>query len=779
MEAIVIRDAYEHNLKHIDLDIPIGAFTCVTGCSGCGKSSLVFDTIYAESQREFLEGMSGNLYGQKLANKPKVGLIENLHPALDVSQNYYNVNPRSTVGTVTEIAYYLRSLFAATNGGRLHGVSESTFSSNNPKSVCPNCAGLGVENIISESLLIPNRETTLRDGAILFFKGAPDSREQKYLEALCDHYGIDINKQLSELNHHELDVLLHADDQIRYKLSYKEGKRRKQHYVYLKGAIPSILDRIKSRGVSEQTSAFGRFMEEKPCHICNGSKLRQEILAYKVEGLNYDEVEHMELTTLRSWLKETEGHFATSSEGEIVSQLVGGATRKLDALINLNVGYLSLSRTIPSLSDGERQRVRVATQLTCALRGLLYILDEPCKGLHLRDVDCIIRATNDLIARGNTVIAIEHNKRYIAAADNTIELGPVGGPRGGYLVEKSEDRQNPHQPLMFKAKANLDHFVNINGINFHNIKNQTAQFPIGGITCITGVSGSGKSTLATVIASCFNANHRDYCDHFQADGLIQRVIQVNQAPIGKTPRSTVVSYLGIFDEIRSLFASTDTARKLKLGASHFSMNVKGGRCECCQGTGIQKVELNYLPGSYITCPECNGKRFNEKILSVTYQGLTIQDVLETPAAEIICCFNDSKRIRSILQSMLDLGLGYLKLGQMSMNLSGGEAQRIKLAKALGVTTHGGNLYIFDEPTSGLNHVDADKFADVLLSLQAKGDTIVSIEHNVEFIAAIADYVIDFGLIAGNAGGNIVAQGTPATVFACKSSSLYGLSVQIE
>lgn len=774
MERLIIRDAYEHNLKHIDLDIPLESFTCVTGCSGCGKSSLVFDTIYAESQRGFLEGMTGNLYGQKLMNKPKVGSIENLHPALNVSQNYYNVNPRSTVGTVTEIAYYLRSIFAIANSDKSQGITESTFSSNNPKSICPNCLGLGVESVISESLLIPDRDVTLRDGGILFFKGSAESKEQKLLEALCEHYGIDIERRVSELAERELDLLLHADEEIRYQLSYKEGKRRKCHYVHLKGAVPAIKERMSSSGSSlERSSAFGQFVEERQCSACEGSKLRPEVLAYKVNGVNYGEAEHMELASLRSWLCEIRERESSSSDVELIAQLVDGAIRKLNTLIKLNVGYLFLARTVPSLSDGEKQRVRIAAQLTCSLRGLLYVLDEPCRGLHFKDIVHIVKATKNLVARGNTVIAIEHNKQYISSADNVIELGPVGGPEGGYLMEGA-----PHlvksQSLSFKSPYEANHFFEIGRIFFRNIKGQTVRFPVGGITCITGVSGSGKSTLATAIARCFATNGGDCCDYFHGCDSVKRVIRVNQAPVGKTPRSTVVSYLGIFDNIRSLFAKTDSAKKLGLGAPQFSMNVKGGRCECCQGTGLQKIELNYLPSSYITCPECEGKRFSDKILSVMYKGMTIQDVLETPVADMVDIFGESKKISSVLASLVKLGLGYLKLGQMSMSLSGGEAQRIKLARALGVPSHGKNLYILDEPTSGLSDVDTEKFVEVLFSLQERGDTIVAIEHNVEFVAAVSDYIIDFGFAAGEAGGTIVSQGLPTAVFADVSSSLYGL-----
>ena len=774
MGKILIRDAYEHNLKHIDLEIPLEAFTCVTGCSGCGKSSLVFDTIYAESQRGFLEGMTGNLGGQRLMNRPKVGSIENLHPALNVSQNYYNVNPRSTVGTVSEIAYYLRSLFALMNSKQSREVTESTFSSNNPKSFCPNCAGLGTVSDVSVSLLIPDREKTLRYGGILFFKGAPNGKEQRFLEALCDHYGIDIDRKISELDGRQLNLLLYADDQVKYMLSYKEGKRRKRPYVHLKGVIPAIRDHFANRGSSNQLSAYTRFMEERLCPVCGGAKLNQGVLAYKVGDLNYGEAENMELIALSSWLREIESRYDALPKGDVVSQLVEEMTRRLGALVKLNVGYLRLGRTIPSLSDGEKQRVRIATQLTCSLRGLLYILDEPCKGLHYRDIDRIIQATRDLVERGNTVIAIEHNKRYISSADETIELGPVGGPDGGYLIEGAGRTDVSEKSLVFKPGQEMEQFFEIGNIHLRNIKGQTARFPVGGITCITGVSGSGKSTLAEVVANCFGGRSEGYCDSFGGGDSIKRTIRVNQAPVGKTPRSTIVSYLGIFDEIRSLFAKTGVARKMKIGASLFSMNVKGGRCECCQGTGMQKIALNYLPSTYIPCPECGGKRFNEKVLTVTYQGMTILDVLETPIFELTDVFKGDAKVHSVLSSMMELGLGYVRLGQMSMSLSGGEAQRIKLARALGTPSHGRNLYILDEPTSGLNDADIEKFTKVLMSLQEKGDTIVIVEHNIEFVATVADHVIDFGLVSGDAGGKIVSQGAPASVFSDESSSLYGL-----
>lgn len=776
MEKIIIKDAYENNLKHIDLEIPLNAFTCVTGCSGCGKSSLVFDTIYAESQRGFLEGMTGNIYGQKLMNKPKVGTIENLRPALNISQNYYNVNPRSTIGTTTEISYYLRSLFAILNSSNNGIISESIFSSNNPKSFCPHCSGLGIETVVSKSLLIPDEDKTLKDGAIIFFKGSSESKEQKYLAALCEQYGIDINKKISELTEKELYILLYSDDKIKYKLSYKEGKRRKQHYVSLQGAVSAIMERVTQTDSTLSTTVYTKYMEDVPCHVCGGAKLRKDILDYKINGLNYYEVESMELSALNTWLTNFNYDNVPKNKQELVSQLISSILCKISSLIQLNVGYLCPSRTIPSLSGGERQRIRIATQLTCPLKGLIYILDEPCKGLHYRDIRSLIQSTRELIDNDNTVIAIEHNKQYIASAGNVIQLGPIGGPKGGYIINVQKKKSDYEYKLLFKTVEEAKKFITIRDINFRNIKHQDVRIPIGAITCITGVSGSGKTTLTSVVSSCFERKNCAYCKSFKTDNSIKRVLKANQAPIGKTPRSTIVSYLEIYDEIRTLFSQTELAKKLKISASSFSMNVKGGRCECCQGTGLQKIELNYLPSSYITCPECNGKRFIDKILAVTYNGKNIQEVLETPISDIIEIFKDTSKIYSVLTSMIELGLGYLKLGQMSMNLSGGEAQRIKLAKALGVPSKGHNLFILDEPTSGLNELDIERFENVLLSLQKNKDTIMIVEHNIEFIAKMADYIIDFGTVGGNAGGRIVAQGQPQYVFGCNESSLNNLDL---
>lgn len=768
MENIVIKNAYENNLKHIDLDIPLNSFTCVTGCSGCGKSSLVFDTIYAESQRGFLEGMSGNLYGQKLMDKPKVGLIQNLRPALNISQNYYNVNPRSTVGTITEISYYVRALFSLIN----ETVPENYFSSNNPKSFCPHCNGLGVETEISVNRLIPDREKKLSEGGILYFKGPEYGKEYGCLKALCEYYNIDIEKKVSELTEDELNILLYSTEKIKFKLNYREGKRRKQHFVYLQGAIASINEKLSNIEASPANVMYINYMEQVPCKWCNGTKLNQDVLRYKVGGKNINEVEKIEFTNFNEWLKIVENSEKESSKKELISQLITSIRKRIDSIIELNVGYLNLDRSIPSLSGGERQRIRIATQLNCSLKDLIYILDEPCKGLHYHDIKSIIAASKNLVKFGNTVLSIEHNKQYIAAADKVIELGPEGGPKGGYLLRQNTCYSSKYT-LKFKKEIAYKKFIELKNINFRNIQGQNAKFPVGAITCVTGVSGSGKSSLISVLKDCFEFNRNINCEYFYGAD-IKRVNFVNQNPIGKTPRSTIASYLEVYDLIRNIFAKTKDAKNRGMGNSNFSINVKAGRCECCQGTGMQKIVLNYLPDSYILCPECNGKRFEDRILQVKYKEKNITEILDTPINEVINLFNEEPSVYDKLQCMIKIGLGYLSLGRMSMNLSGGEAQRIKLAKALGIKSTGKNLYILDEPTSGLNEKDIRKFIDIILELQSNGETIVIIEHNLEFIAEVSDYILDFGLFGGHKGGAIVSSGYSKNVLFDKKSSWYSI-----
>lgn len=777
-ECISVCNANENNLKNVSVDIPLAAFTCVTGPSGCGKSSLIYDTIYAESQRNFLESMSGNIYGQKLMDKPKVEEIKNLRPALNVSQNYYNVNPRSTVGTVTDISYYLRTLFALfANEVQGLNIDSNFFSFNNPESCCKQCNGLGEEYIVSEELLMPDTSKSLANGGILYYKGTKTSMEYKLLEAECEYFGIDIDKSVEELTIKEREQLLYRKNDIDFLLKFKTSKGRyKQKIIKRKGAVVELNEQLENINIPSTFASISKFLVKDKCSCCNGTKLKNKVLEVVVAGQNIAEAENMPLDNMIMWLDEVEQKTKKLASQKQIKQLLFDVRRRIESVIGLKLEYLTLGRSIPTLSGGEVQRIRLANQLSCSLCGMVYILDEPCKGLHYKNVNSVINASKLLVEKGNTVIAIEHNKQYISQADKIIELGPVGGPQGGYIISEDTSKNSFVYDMEFKNVKTAKEYISVEGVNFHNLKNLDVSIPYGRITCISGVSGSGKSTLATVLAECCEKQKASKCKSISNISKLKKVLYVNQQPIGKTPRSTVVSYLGIFDSIRDLFANTKEAKQLGLTASDFSMNVLGGRCECCQGTGKKKIELTYMPDSYIECPECHGKRFHEDVLSVKYRELNINQVLDAPIDIIKPVFDDVSGISVILQCMLDIGMGYISLGQMSMNLSGGEAQRIKLAKCLGIKSNGKNLYILDEPTSGLNTKDTALLESILFRMSEKNETILIIEHNIEFIAHVADYMVDLGDVAGSKGGTTIFQGVPIDVIKNENSSWYGLKM---
>ena len=775
-ESIIIRGARENNLKNICVDIKENTFTCIAGPSGCGKSSLVYDTIYAESQRNFLESMSGNMFGQKLMDKPKVDEILNLHPALDVSQNYYNNNPRSTVGTLTDVSHYLRAFFALIKTfetGKTY--LERFFSANNPSSCCEKCHGLGEEYAIEYKLVVPDESKTLKDGAILYYKGKEGSAERRTLEAICNRYGIDINISFEKLSNREREILLYRRDAENFEIKFKTPKGRyKQKTVICNGAMIELEEKLLDVDTPSTYANISKYLTKVKCTECDGTKLKEKVRKEKICAKNISEIEAMKLIDLVEWLSDVEKYYDDSEITEQVSQLAEQIKIRVNRMISLQLGHLSIDRSVPTLSGGEIQRIRISSQLNCPLRGLIYILDEPCKGLHPRNIDCIVTASRELVSKGNTILAIEHNIRYISEADRIIELGPVGGPEGGYIIDK--DKKISLTEFLEEKNITVDakNWISFTGICFHNINKESARIPVGKITCISGISGSGKSSLVTVIGESIEKRRPEYCEEVKGISKIKRVVYVNQKPIGKTPRSTVVSYLEIYDSIRNLYAKEEKAKELGFSISEFSMNVVGGRCETCQGTGVQKIELNYLPDSFIVCPDCGGRRFTEDILGVKYRGYSIDEMLDKPIEEIITLFCDSDEIYSKLRCMVDIGLGYVKLGQRSMNLSGGEAQRIKLAKALGQKSTGKNIYILDEPTSGLSRLDRDKLKKILFSIEENGDTIVMIEHNKGFIQEVADYLIDFGVLAGDEGGIIFAEGSPKDVFLNKNSSWYGI-----
>ena len=762
MEDILIHNAYENNLKHINVGIPTNAFTCVTGVSGCGKSSLVYDTLYAESQRNFLESMSTNMFGQKIMDKPKVESIENLRPALSVSQNYYNTNPRSTVGTLTDISHYLRTLFALVSNYKFQtSYTDSFFSANNPNSCCPYCDGLGEEYDISESAVIPDRKKSLRKNGILYYSGSSSSAEHKLLLAVCDYFGINPDKSIEQLSQTQLDQLLYRTDTLSFQLSFKNHRgvtRRK--VVKSKGVMVELKEKLLDIDTPSTFISISKYLFKKPCTHCHGLKLREEVLNVRLCDMNIAEVENIKIGELSSWLSKISESCKNCNISSQVEQLITNICHKSECLKELSVDYLSLNRSIPTLSGGEIQRIRVANQLNCPLRGLIYILDEPCRGLHPHNISNISTAAKNLVAKGNTLIAIEHNPKFIQQSDRVIELGPMGGLAGGMLIYNGTPKEQLPQIKFKESNKKIFDMLQFRGISFHNLHNQNVSIPIGQITCITGVSGSGKSSIVTVIEESIIAKRPINCSSIDGLKFFKSVQRVNQQPIGKNSRSTIVSYLDIFDEIRSIYSEIS---KNKFSASDFSMNVKGGRCECCQGNGTLKIELNYLPESYITCPECKGTRFRNEILSIKYHGKNIYELLSTQIQDIIGLFMNNEQIYKKLQCMIDIGLGYLNLGQMSMHLSGGESQRIKLARVLGNNSSQNNLFILDEPTAGLSLADIKKIKNIIQSVKEMGNTIIIIDHNLSFIADIADYLIDLGLNTGEDGGTIIAEGNPYEV----------------
>lgn len=925
-DKIVIKGARVHNLKNIDVEIPRDKLVVVTGLSGSGKSSLAFDTIYAEGQRRYVESLSAyarQFLGQM--DKPDVDSIEGLSPAISIDQKTTSRNPRSTVGTVTEIYDYLRLLYARigrpicpTHGieissqtvdqmvdrimaypertrlqilapvvsgrkgehvkvfenikkqgfvrvrvdGEMHEITDAIqldknkkhsievvvdriivkpgietrladsletalelaggrvivdvigeeellfnqhhacphcgftigdleprlFSFNSPYGACPTCDGLGQKLEVDVDLIIPNKDLTLNEHAIAVWDSTSSQFYPQLLKAVCKHYGIDMDVPVKDLPQEQLDILLYGSngEKIFFRYENEFGAVR-ENYVVFEGVVRNVERRFK-----ETTSEFIReqmqeYMTEKPCQTCKGYRLKKEALAVKINGKHIGEVTDLSIHDAIDFFQNLE---LTDKERAIGNLILREILDRLGFLKNVGLEYLTLSRSAGTLSGGEAQRIRLATQVGSRLMGVLYVLDEPSIGLHQRDNNRLIAALEEMRDLGNTLIVVEHDEDTMLAADYIIDIGPGAGAHGGQVVAcgtpeeiMNNDKSLTGQylsgkkfiPIPLERRKETKRFLEVIGAEENNLKNIDVKIPLGVFTCVTGVSGSGKSTLVNEViykklAQSLNRAKVKPGKHKVFKGLeqLEKVIEIDQSPIGRTPRSNPATYTGVFDDIRDVFAQTNEAKIRGYKKGRFSFNVKGGRCEACRGDGIIKIEMHFLPDVYVPCEVCHGKRYNRETLEVTYKGKNIADVLDMTVEEALEFFKNIPKIKRKLQTLYDVGLGYIKLGQPATTLSGGEAQRVKLASQLHKRSNGKTVYILDEPTTGLHVDDIARLLKVIQRLVENGDTVIMIEHNLDVIKT-ADYIIDLGPEGGDKGGTIVACGTPEEVAEVKES----------
>ncbi len=921
-EYIKVRGAREHNLKNIDIDIPRNELVVLTGMSGSGKSSLAFDTIYAEGQRRYMESLSSYarmFLGQM--EKPNVEKIEGLSPAISIDQKSTNRNPRSTVGTVTEIYDYFRLLYARIGiphcpecgrviakqtvdqmvdqimelgegtriqllapvvrgrkgehakvlerakrsgyvrvriDGNLYELSEEisleknikhnieivvdrlvvkdgierrladsienvldlaegllivdiiggepmnfsqsfscpdcgisiseveprSFSFNNPFGACPVCVGLGYKMEFDIDLMIPDKRLSINEGAITVIGwqscNAKGSFTNATLQALCKAYDFDLDTPFQDYPQKVQDVLIHGTGGRMVDVYY-EGQRGKGVYpVAFEGLLQNVQRRYRETYSENSKAEYETFMRITPCNECKGMRLKRESLAVTVCDKNIHEITAMSIGSLYDYLQTME---LNKQQHLIGDQILKEIRARVGFLMNVGLDYLSLSRATGTLSGGEAQRIRLATQIGSGLVGVCYILDEPSIGLHQRDNDKLLAALKDLRDLGNTLIVVEHDEDTMLAADYIVDIGPAAGSHGGEVIAcgtaqeiMQVEESVTGQYLSGKksipvptTRRKPTGYLKVLGAQENNLKNIDVKIPLGVFTCVTGVSGSGKSSLVNEIlykhlardlnrARCIPGKHKDI------EGLEQldKVIDIDQSPIGRSPRSNPATYTGVFDQIRDLFASTADAKAKGYSKGRFSFNVKGGRCEACAGDGIIKIEMHFLPDVYVPCEVCGGKRYNRETLEVKYKGKSIFDVLDMTVEEAVTFFENMPSIRNKIQTMYDVGLSYIKLGQPSTTLSGGEAQRIKLATELSRRSTGRTIYILDEPTTGLHFADVHKLVEILHRLADGGNSVVVIEHNLDVIKT-ADYILDVGPEGGDRGGTIIAEGTPEQV----------------
>ena len=928
-ESILVKGARENNLKNIDVEIPRDKLVVVTGLSGSGKSSLAFDTIYAEGQRRYVESLSSYarmFLGQM--DKPDVDYIDGLSPAISIDQKTTSRNPRSTVGTVTEIYDYMRLLWArigiphCPNCGReirrqsidqivdqikalpqgtriqllapvirgrkgehvkiledakksgyvraridgiLYELSEEIkleknkkhtieilvdrlvvkpeisrrltdsaetalaladgilivdlpdenrslsfsqnyacedcgisieelaprlFSFNNPYGACPTCTGLGMQMLVDPALIIPNPGLSIMDGGISAsgwgnIKG--DSISRMYFDALARRYHFKLTEPIRDLSKEAIDAILYGTKgeplQLKYEKNEGYGVIRRE----FEGIIPNLERRYRETQSPGMRADIEDCMSETPCPDCRGRRLKKSALAVTVGGLSIAEFSDLPVVRAMDFI---DGLRLTEKETLIAERILKEIKARLGFLISVGLGYLTLSRSAATLSGGESQRIRLATQIGSSLMGVLYILDEPSIGLHQRDNGKLLDTLKSLRDLGNTLIVVEHDEETMRAADHIIDIGPGAGVNGGRVVcagtiddicacESSITGQylsgKRSIPVPARRRKGNGHELTVRGASENNLKHIDVSFPLGTLICVTGVSGSGKSSLVNEVLYKSLAAEKNRaklrpgkCERIEGLEFVDKVIALDQSPIGRTPRSNPATYTGVFNDIRDLFATTADARLRGYSQGRFSFNVKGGRCEACSGDGLVKIEMHFLPDVYVPCEVCKGRRYNRETLEVKYKGRNIADVLDMTIDEACAFFENQPRIRHKIETLADVGLGYVKLGQSSTTLSGGEAQRVKLATELSRRSTGSTVYVLDEPTTGLHVADVHKLIDILDRLVEEGNTVIVIEHNLDVIK-VADHIIDLGPEGGDQGGRLVFAGTPEDCAACEES----------
>ena len=934
-DKIIIRGAREHNLKNIDLEIPKNKFVVITGISGSGKSSLAFDTLYAEGQRRYVESLSA--YARQflgLMEKPDVDQIEGLSPAISIDQKSASKNPRSTVGTITEIYDYMRLLWARIGhphcpvdgkeinsqttqeivdqiigkreanrkqqtakmvlilapvikgrkgiyeevfddlkkrgfvrvrvDGKIYEIDEvptlvrykihdidvvvdrlqlptdrqrltesvetalrlgegviyvndtetkadkiyserfscpqheaslpelepRTFSFNSPRGACPSCQGIGSKLTVDSDLVIPNKNLSISEGGILPWQRllAHDTWTSRRLEALAEHLEFSLQTPIKKLPQKSLEAILHgSDDEVFSVTGRNRFGRRISFETTFEGVIPELARRYRETESDWTRREIQKYMREEVCEVCRGSRLKKEVGFVSVKSKSIIEVSKMSISAAKKWFNKLD---LRQKERQIAAQVLKEILQRLKFLTDVGLDYLTIERTSATLAGGEAQRIRLASQIGSGLSGVLYILDEPSVGLHQKDNLKLIRTLKNLRDLGNSVIVVEHDKETIESADWVVDIGPGAGEAGGKIIATGGPETIAKNPLSLTGQYLLGKKVvaggrqlrqgngsllRIIGAKQHNLKNISVGVPLGKFVCVTGVSGSGKSTLIEDIL------HKALASHFyrskvkpgrfeEIRGLenIDKVVDIDQTPIGRTPRSNPATYTGAFSHVRELFAKTSQSRIRGYKTGRFSFNVKGGRCEACQGDGAVKIEMQFLPDVYVTCEVCGGKRYNREALEITYKGKNIADVLDMTIGEALGFFESIPAVRSKLSTLVDVGLGYMKLGQSATTLSGGEAQRVKLATELSKRSTGKTFYILDEPTTGLHFADIENLLSVLHRLVDMGNTVVVIEHNLEVVKT-ADWIIDLGPGGGDLGGEVMAKGTPQQLTENKNS----------